>query len=120
MEARRRWLDAPKGATVHDVKKQIFEHWQLRYDMTEVHIFAPGVEEQLPGDVVVSSIDFTGQEKPTLFAILKVLSTEELKELRLVLEQKHEVALPALQALMWQQHASEKKRLDDLIREMGA
>jgi hypothetical protein len=113
-------LDAPVAATVLYVKQQVVEQRQLRPGSVEVHIFAKDVEDKLPDDVALGSVDFTGQEKPTLFVLVTELSAEELKAQRTVLVQKHEVALLALQALMRQQHAGEKKVLDDLIREMGA
>jgi hypothetical protein len=113
-------LDAPEAATVLYVKQQVVEQRQLRPGSVEVHIFAKDVEDKLPDDVALGSVDFTGQEKPTLFVLVTELSAEELKAQRTVLVQKHEAALLAVQALMRQQHAGEKQVLDDLIREMGA
>jgi hypothetical protein len=109
-------LDAPEAATVRYVKQQVVEQRQLRPGSIEVQIFAEGVEERLADDVELTSVDFTGQEKATLFVLVKELSAEELKAQRTVLVQKHEAALLALR----QQHAGEKKLLDGLIREMGA
>ena len=87
----------------------------------DVHIFAKGIEERLTDDVVLSSVDFTGQEKPALFVLVTELSAEELAAQRAVLVQKHEAALCAVQTLMRQQHADEVKKVrDDLIREMVA
>jgi hypothetical protein len=107
--------DAPEAATVRYVKQQVVEQRQLRPGSVDVHIFAKGVEDRLADDVALGSVDFSGQEKPTLFVLVTELSVEELTAQRTVLVQKHE----ALQALMRQRHAGEKKVLDDLIREMG-
>jgi hypothetical protein len=116
--------DVPEAATVLYVKQQVVEQCQLQ--LPNVQIFAEGVEERLADNVALRSIDFDEQEKPTLFLLVTELSAEELKAQRTVLVQKHKAALQqharekkVLDDLMRRQHAREKKGFDDLIREMG-